>query len=92
MKNMIFIAQYAAKESIISSTTQVSHRIKLRGQEATSLQFDKKPVHCVQSQLLRLRCVSPPRWRRLWKGPKKCNDDNNIFHPKILNNYHSCLQ
>ena len=56
MKNMIFIAQYAAKESIISSTTQVSHGIKLRGQEATSLQFDKKPV---QSPLLRLRCVIP---------------------------------
>ena len=60
MENMISLAQYAVKESIISSTAQVSYGVKLRGQEATSLQFEKK---LVQSPLLRLRYVSPPRWR-----------------------------
>ena len=60
MKNMIFIAQYAAKESIISSAAQVGYCVKLRRQETTSLQFEKK---LVQSSFLRLRYVSPPRWR-----------------------------
>ena len=57
MENMIFIVQYAAKESIISSTAQVGHGIKLRGQEATPLQFDRK---LVQLPLLRLRYVYIP--------------------------------
>ena len=62
MENMIFIVQYATKESIISSTAQVGYGIKLRGQETTSLQFEKK---LVQLLLLHLRYVSPPRWRSI---------------------------
>ena len=45
MENKIFIVQYAAeREHHQQALTQVGYGVKLRGQEATSLQFEKKLV------------------------------------------------